>query len=173
MAAKSNATAESTDRAVVITRVFNAPRELVWKAFTEPEHLEHWWGPKGFTTHVHKLELRPGGVFFYSQKMPDGRQMYGKWVYREIEAPNRMVIVSSFADENENPARSPFSPTWPLEMLGTSTFTENQGRTTLTVRTVPINATESERKTFFDGESSMEQGFASTFDRLDEYLATL
>jgi uncharacterized protein YndB with AHSA1/START domain len=173
MAARSSAAADSTDRAVVITRVFNAPRDLVWKAFTEPEHLEHWWGPKGFTTRVRKLELRPGGVFFYSQKMPDGREMFGKWVYREIVAPVRLVIVSSFTDANENLARHPLSPTWPLEMLGTSTFTENQGRTTLTIRTKPINVTESECKTFFDGESSMEQGFAGTFDRLDQYLATL
>jgi uncharacterized protein YndB with AHSA1/START domain len=173
MAARSSTAAESAERELVITRVFDAPRDLVWKAFTEPEHLTHWWGPKGFTTRVHKLELRAGGVFFYSQKMPDGREMFGKWVYREIVAPQRMVIVSSFADANENLARNPFSPNWPLEMLGTSTFTENQGRTTLTIRTRPINATESECKTFYDGNSSMEQGFGSTFDRLDEYLATL
>jgi uncharacterized protein YndB with AHSA1/START domain len=173
MAAGSSSTGESVDRELVITRVFDAPRDLVWKAFTEPDRLTHWWGPKGFTTHVLKLELRPGGVFFYSQKTPDGREMFGKWVYREIIAPERLVIVSSFTDERGNPVRHPLSPNWPLEMLGTSTFTENQERTTLTIRTKPINASESERKTFYDGESSMEQGFAGTFDRLDEYLATL
>ena len=173
MAAGSSSTGESVDRELVITRVFDAPRDLVWKAFTEPDRLTHWWGPKGFTTHVLKLELRPGGVFFYSQKTPDGREMFGKWVYREIIAPERLVIVSSFTDERGNPVRHPLSPNSPLEMLGTSTFTENQERTTLTIRTKPINASESERKTFYDGESSMEQGFAGTFDRLDEYLATL
>lgn len=86
MAAGSSSTGESVDRELVITRVFDAPRDLVWKAFTEPDRLTHWWGPKGFTTHVLKLELRPGGVFFYSQKTPDGREMFGKWVYREIVA---------------------------------------------------------------------------------------
>ena len=68
MAARSSAAAESADRELVVTRVFNAPRELVWKALTEPERLEHWWGPKGFTSRVHKLELRPGGTFLYSQR---------------------------------------------------------------------------------------------------------
>ena len=173
MAARSNTAVESTDRALVVTRVFDAPRDLVWKALTEPEHLEHWWGPKGFTSRVHKLELRPGGTFLYCQRSAEGREMWGKWVYREIVAPERLVIVSSFTDDKGNPARHPFEPNWPLEMLGTSTFTENQGRTTLTVRMVPLNATESERKTFFDGSNFMEEGFAGTFDKLDEYLATL
>ena len=173
MAARSNTAVESNARELVVTRIFDAPRELIWKTLTVPEHLEHWWGPKGMTSRVHTLELRPGGTFRYSQKTPDGREMFGKWVYREVIAPQRLVVVSSFADANENLARNPFSPNWPLEMLGTSTFTQNQGRTTLTIRTKPINATESECKTFYDGESSMEQGFGGTFDRLDEYLASL
>lgn len=173
MAARSNTAVESTDRALVVTRVFDAPRDLVWKALTEPEHLEHWWGPKGFTSRVHKLELRPGGTFLYCQRSAEGREMWGKWVYREIVAPERLVIVSSFTDDKGNPARHPFEPNWPLEMLGTSTFTENRGRTTLTVRMVPLNATESEQQTFFDGFNFMEEGFAGTFDKLDEYLATL
>ena len=173
MDARSNTAAESADRALVVTRVFDAPRELVWKALTEPERLEHWWGPKGFTSRVHKLELRPGGIFLYSQRTPDGREMWGKWVYREIVAPERLVVVSSFTDEKGNPARNPFVPNWPLEMLSESTFSEHQGRTTITIRTTPINATDAERRTFEDGHNSMEQGFASTFEKLDEYLATL
>jgi uncharacterized protein YndB with AHSA1/START domain len=173
MDARSNTAAESADRALVVTRVFDAPRELVWKALTEPERLEHWWGPKGFTSRVHKLELRPGGIFLYSQRTPDGREMWGKWVYREIVAPERLVVVTSFADENGNPARNPFVPNWPLEMLSESTFSERQGRTTITIRMTPINATDAERKTFEDGRNSMEQGFASTFEKLDQYLATL
>jgi uncharacterized protein YndB with AHSA1/START domain len=67
MGARSSAPTETADRDLVISRVFSAPRDLVWKAFTQPEHLELWWGPKGFTTRIRKLELRPGGVFFYSQ----------------------------------------------------------------------------------------------------------
>jgi uncharacterized protein YndB with AHSA1/START domain len=174
MAAKSSAvTAESTERELVVTRVLDAPRALVWKALTEPARLEHWWGPRGFTSKVHRLELRPGGTFLYSQRTPDGREMWGKWVYREIVAPERLVVVSSFTDDKGNLARHPFSPNWPLELLTVSTFTEHQGRTTLVVRMVPINATESERETFHDGFDFMEEGFAGTFEKLEKYLASL
>ena len=171
MAAKSNLAAESAEAEFSIRRVFDAPRELVWKAFTEPERLEKWWGPRGFTTRVHKLELRPGGVFLYSQRMPDGRYLWGKWVYREIVAPERLVVVNSFCDENGNPARNRWYPNWPLETLSSSTFTEHQGRTTLTIRAIPINATESEHRTFDEGKKSMDEGFTGTLDRLDEHLA--
>ena len=173
MAARSSTVAESADRALVVTRVFNAPRELMWKALTEPQRLERWWGPKGFTSRIHQLELRPGGTFLYSQRNAEGLEMWGKWVYREIIAPERLVFVSSFADEKGNLTRHPFEPNWPLETLGTSTFTEDRGRTTATVRMVPINATESEERTFFDGVNFMEEGFAGTWDKLDKYLATL
>jgi uncharacterized protein YndB with AHSA1/START domain len=173
MDARSNTAAESTDRALIVTRVFNAPRELVWKALTEPERLEHWWGPKGFTSRIQKLELRPGGTFLYNQRNAEGIELWGKWVYREIDPPNRLVTISSFTDEKGNSVRNPFQPNWPLEMLTESTFTEHQGRTTITIRMTPINATESERKTFVDGRNFMEEGFAGSFEKLDNYLATL
>jgi uncharacterized protein YndB with AHSA1/START domain len=172
MAARTNLTAESAEAEFSITRVFDAPRALVWKALTEPERLEQWWGPRGVTTRVLKLELRPGGVFLYSQRIPDGRQIWGKWVYREIVAPERLVVVNSFCDEKGNPVRNPFNPNWPLEMLSSSTLTEHQGRTTLTIRAIPINATETERKVFDDGKKSMDEGFTGTLDKLAEYLAT-
>jgi len=127
MDARSSTATESTDRALIVTRVFDAPRELMWKALTEPERLERWWGPKGFTSRIHKLELRPGGTFLYSQRNAEGLEMWGKWVYREIIAPERLVFVSSFTDEKGNPARNPFEPNWPLETLGISTFTEDRG----------------------------------------------
>jgi uncharacterized protein YndB with AHSA1/START domain len=173
MAARSSTATKSPMHELVVTRVFNAHREIVWKALTEPAHLEHWWGPKGFTSRVHKLELRPGGTFLYCQRSAEGLEMWGKWVYREVVAPERLVMVSSFTDEKGNLTRHPFEPNWPLETLGTSTFTEDRGRTTVTVRMVPINATESEEQTFFDGVKFMEEGFAGTWDKLDKYLATL
>jgi uncharacterized protein YndB with AHSA1/START domain len=176
MAARSSAAAESSQsnaRELVITRVLDAPRALVWKALTEPERLERWWGPKGFTSRVHKLELRPGGVFLYSQRTPDGREMWGKWVYREIVAPERLVSVSSFTDEKGNSIPHPLIPNWPLEILGVSTFTEHQGKTTMVVRMVPENATELQRKTFEDHLNWMEEGFDGTLEKLGKYLASL
>ena len=173
MDARSSTAAESAAHELVVTRVFNAPREMVWKALTESDRLERWWGPKGFTSRIHKLELRPGGTFLYSQRNAEGLEMWGKWVYREVVAPERLVVVSSFTDDQGNLVRHPFEPNWPLEMLTESTFTEHQGRTTITIRMTPINATESERKTFDDGLNFMEEGFEGSFAKLDEYLATL
>ena len=154
-----------------ITRVFDAPRDLVWKSFTESERLVQYWGPKGFTMRVAKLDLRPGGVFHYGMRSPEGRDMWGKFVYREIVAPERIVFVSSFSDEEGNLTRHPFSPTWPLEMLNTLTLSEQDGKTTLTISGSPINAAEEERKTFEAGRDSIKQGFTGTFDQLAAYLS--
>ncbi|MFC4766492.1 SRPBCC domain-containing protein [Effusibacillus consociatus] len=159
---------------LVITRTFDAPRELVFKAFTQSEHLQHWWGPKGFTMNVAKLDLRPGGIFQYSMRSPEGHEMWGKFVYREIAEPEKLVYVSSFSDAEGNTVRAPFSSissTWPLEVLNMLTFTEHEGKTTLTMRGGPINATEEEIKTFESMLESMQQGFAGTFDQLADYLA--
>ena len=156
-----------------ISRVFDAPRELVWKALTEPAHLDHWWGPKGMPTHVAKLELRPGGTFLYFMKTPDGKEWWGKWVYREIVVPEKLVSVVSFTDEKGNPTRHPLSPTWPLEILSTATLSAQGNKTMLTVRSVAINATAEELKTFADGFKNMEQGFTGTWNQLEEYLASV
>jgi len=154
-----------------ITRVFDAPRDLVWKAFTEAERLIHWWGPKGFTTEVARLDLRPGGVFHYNMRSPNGQDMWGRFVYREIVPPERLVFVVSFTDAQENVTRHPMSPTWPLEVLNTMTLMERDGKTTLMIRGVPINATEIEHKTFESGREGMRQGFNGTYDQLAAYLA--
>ncbi len=162
---------DAEHRNFVITRTFDAPRERVWNAFTEADHLKHWWGPKGFAMQTIKLDLRPGGVFHYMMRSPEGREMGGKFVYREIVPPERMTFVVSFADEAGNIVRHPFSPTWPLEVLNTLILAEHEGQTKLTISAGPINATEEERETFAAGHASMQKGFGGTFDQLAEYLA--
>jgi uncharacterized protein YndB with AHSA1/START domain len=97
--------------------------------------------------------------------------LWGKFVFQEIQAPERLVFVSSFVDEESNIVRAPFSPTWPLEILNTVTLTESDGKTTVTFRGGPINATEEERDTFWNSQKSVQQGFAGTFDQLAAYLA--
>jgi uncharacterized protein YndB with AHSA1/START domain len=172
MATRNNSDAQPDEqRELVITRVFDAPRELVWQAFTESDQLAQWWGPAGSTMLVSRLDLRPGGVFHYAMRSPDSRVMWGRFVYREIAAPERLVFVNSFADEEGNIIRSPFSPTWPLEVLNTLTLSESGGRTTVTLRGGPINSTEEERETFWNAQDSLRQGFAGTFDQLAAYLA--
>ena len=154
----------------VISRTFDAPRELVWKAFTEAERMRHWWGPKGFQVIASKMDLRPGGTYHYCLRAPDGGTMWGKFVYREIVRPERIVAVTSFSDEAENVTRHPMSPTWPLKMLSTFLFAEEDGRTTLTVHWSPLDAEETERATFANAHPSMQQGWSGTLDQLAAYL---
>ncbi len=161
----------SAQREFVITREFDAPRDLVWKAWTERDRLMQWFGPKGFTMTQAKLDLRPGGIFHYCLRGPDGKDMWGKFVYREVEPPQRIVLVNSFSDEKGNLTRHPMSPTWPREMLSTTTFVERNGKTTITIRWSPLNPTDAERKTFDESHEGMKIGWTGTFDQLAEYLA--
>jgi uncharacterized protein YndB with AHSA1/START domain len=160
----------SDEQDLVLTRVLDAPRELVFKAWTEPERLAQWWGPKGGAIQVQKMDLRPGGIFHYVMRHSQG-DMWGKFVYREIAAPERIVFVNSFSNEKGETARSPFHPNWPLDVLNKLTLSEHEGKTKLTLRGRPINATEEEQKIFESFRESMQQGFAGTFEQLDEYLA--
>jgi uncharacterized protein YndB with AHSA1/START domain len=166
-------TAETTSADFVIARAFDAPRELVWKCFTDPERMKAWWGPKGLTVAVAEMDLRPGGSYHYSMRTPDDRVMWGKFVYRDIVAPERLVWVNSFSDEAGGLTRHPMNPTWPLEMLTTVTFEEQPGdKTKLTIRWQPLNANAEERKTFDAGHASMQQGWGGTLDQLAAYLAS-
>jgi uncharacterized protein YndB with AHSA1/START domain len=123
----------SATNVFVISRVFDAPRELMWKVWTDCNHLKHWWGPKGFTVRICKLDLRPGGLLHYCLRGLDGKDMWGKFVYREIAKPKRLVFVNSFSDEKGGTTRHPLHLDWPLEMLSTITFAEHDGKTMLTI----------------------------------------
>lgn len=154
----------------VLTREFNAPRELVWQAWTQAEHLRQWLKPGGATLFVRSFNFTPGGEFHYCMKSPDGNEMWGKWTFREIVPPGKIVLVTSFTDANGRLARHPLSATWPLEMLSTTTLTEHAGKTTLTFRWIAINATEAERQTFDSSHDGMNQGWKGTMDQLTAYL---
>jgi uncharacterized protein YndB with AHSA1/START domain len=167
--------AEAIEKAAsfTFTRVFDAPRDLVWKAFVEPKRLMHWWGPKGFTMLDCEVDLRPGGVFHYSMRSPRGDVVRGQWVYRAIIAPERLVTVVSLLDDAGNIVRHPASPTWPLEVLNAMSLVEQGGKTKMILHGLPINATEEERATFAGARASMEEGFTGTLDQLADYLATI
>ncbi len=164
--------AEKNEKEFVITRVFNAPMDLVWKAHTEAERLKQWWGPKGFEMLSVKVDLRPGGIFHYGMKGPDGSTMWGKFVYREIVPITKLVFVVSFSDENAGITRHPMAPNWPAETLNTMTLSEANGKTTMVLSGGPINATEEERVMFYGAFEGMNQGFKGTYDQLDEYLGS-
>jgi len=86
------------DTEFTITRVFDAPRALVWRAWSEAERLAQWWGPKGASIRVIKLDFRPGGIFHYAMAFKPGHDIYGRYIYREISAPDRLVFITSFSD---------------------------------------------------------------------------
>jgi uncharacterized protein YndB with AHSA1/START domain len=156
----------------VISRTFNAPREMVFDAFTKPEEMKKWWGPKGFTVIASKMDLRPGGIYHYGMRAPDGTAMWGKFVYREIVRPERIVLVNSFSDENGGVTRHPMAPDWPLQMVTTFTFEDlGGGRTKFTTTWVTLDATEAERAVFDKNHDSMTQGWTGTLDQLETYLA--
>jgi uncharacterized protein YndB with AHSA1/START domain len=155
----------------VISRDFEAPRALVWKAWTERERLARWWGPKGFTVDILKADVRPGGVFHFGMRSKGGQQHWGRFDYREIVAPERLVFVVSFADKKGNVARNPFDADWPLQMLSTVIFAERQALTTVTVTQAPMMPSAAERKAFEAGRESMRAGWNGTCDQLAAYLA--
>jgi uncharacterized protein YndB with AHSA1/START domain len=162
----------ASDDHFVISRVFNAPRELVWKAWTEPNRVVEWLGPKGATpARVIQHDFRVGGVFLSAMKIPNGSELCARFVYREIVPISRLVWVHSLEDVNGAPVRHPMSPTWPLEVLTTVMFADLSGKTEVTLDWVPLNANEIEIKTFKDGKPSMQGGWTGSFDQLAEYLA--
>lgn len=167
------ASVEAKSADFVIVREFDAPRELLWKCFTEPERMKEWFGPKGSAVVSSKMDLRVGGAYHGAMRDEAGRIMWAKFVYREIAAPERLVWVHSFSDEAGGLTRHPLSATWPLELLRTVTFETRPGnKTKVTLRWSPINATAEERSTFDAAHGGMTQGWTGSFERLDAYLAT-
>jgi uncharacterized protein YndB with AHSA1/START domain len=158
---------------IKVTYTFNAPREFVFKAFTDSDHLKNWWGPKGWMFEVSKSDFRSGGVFHYSQKPADGDVMWVKFVYSEIIEPEKIVYSSFFSDEEGNTVRAPFHENWPMETLNTITFIEEEGKTTLTMIVAPVSPTEEEVKTFEDSKEMAQEGYSGTYDQLDEYLTKI
>jgi uncharacterized protein YndB with AHSA1/START domain len=156
----------------VISRVFSAPRDLVWKCFTDPEHMKQWWGPKGFACFSSRMDFRAGGRYHYGLKSPDGMTIWGRMIYREIVPQEKIVFINSFSDEQGGLTRHPMAPSWPIEMLSIFTFEEQPGgKTRFTVRWSPHNATAEEQKTFDEGHGSMNQGWSGTLDQLEAHLA--
>lgn len=158
----------------VISRVLDAPRDLVWQCFTDPARMKEWWGPKDVKVVKSDMDLRVGGIYHYGMQQPDGSMMWGRQVYREITPPERLVFISSFSDEAGGLDRHPLAPTWPLEMYSIYTFEKMpDGKTRFTVTWLPHNATDSERAAFDAGHASMTGGWSGTLDKLQNYLPAL
>jgi uncharacterized protein YndB with AHSA1/START domain len=156
MAAGSNLAMEPEDRVLIITRIFDAPRELVWKAWTEPERMVKWHGPRGFTSTIERSDFRPGGAFRIHMRGPENDEHWTQGVFREIVAPERLVMAGCWADAQGRPVGPETTVTVTLENLG--------ARTQLT-----LHQAEFESVTARDAHNG---GWNSSLDCLAEYLAT-
>lgn len=164
---------QAAEPLLVLSRVLDAPRDLVFRSIAEPERFMQWWGPRGFTLEFRTVDVRPGGMLHYRQTSPDGQVMWGKFVYRTIMAPERIEFVNSFADPEGNTVQAPFHADWPLEILNVWTLTEEGGKTTLTLYGQPINATEASLQLFAQSAPMLEKGFGGTFQNLEDYLSSI
>jgi uncharacterized protein YndB with AHSA1/START domain len=157
--------AATLDQEFVLTRIFDAPPDLVFKAWTDPERLMRWWGANGFTTPFCKIDLRPGGVFHLCMRSPEGRDYWCKGVYREIVRPARIVFFEFRSDEAGHlipPSHYGMSPDSPAEKLVRVTFAEHEGGTKLTVQQTELEPVAR--------RSGALQGWTESFGRLAEDL---
>jgi len=156
--------AESGKQDIVLTRVFDAPRELVWKAWTEPERVKQWWGPKDYTSPACTIDLRAGGKYLNCMRSPEGQDFWSTGVYREIVEPERIVSTHSFADEKGNVVPAThygMSVDFPLEMQLTATFDIHEGKTKITFLHAGVPAVMLEL---------VRAGWNESFDKLAESL---
>jgi len=151
----SSRATKSEERELVIERVFDAPRELVWKAWTEPERVMRWWGPKGYTSPAAEIDLRVGGKYLWCMRSPEGQDLWSTGVYREIVPFERLVCTNSFADEHGNVVPAShygIAADLPLQMVATVTFEDLGGKTKLTLR--------------HEMREGAGQGWSESFDKL-------
>lgn len=145
---------------LVLTRVFDAPRTLVFKMWIVPEYMARWWGPKGFTNPVCQMDVRPGGSIRILMTGPDGSEYPMGGIFQEVLEPERLVFTAFKEDEEGLPQ---------LEVLNTVTFTEQEGKTTQTMKAVVVKA----RADAADALGGMDQGWKQSLDRLEELLRGL
>ena len=155
----------------VISHIFKAPRDKVWDAWTQPEKLARWFGPKGTETTLVTADVRPGGMIHCNMVHPGGAIIWGKFVYREIVPPSRLVYEHSFADEHANIVGSPFGGAWPKILLTTVIFEDAGADTRVRLTWSPLDATPAEQAEFRAAMESMTGGWNSSFAVLEEFLA--
>lgn len=147
----------------VIERHFSAPRPLMFQVFTQPEHLKRWWAPQPYTIPTCTIDLRPGGIWHYCMRSPEGQEHWARSVYKEIVPPEKLVYTSTFADKHANPIEG--IP----EHLTTVTFTEETGKTLVSARIQFASAAALK----LAAEMGMLQGMNMTWDYLIEYVQEL
>jgi len=157
--------ATTTGQAVVIERMFDAPRELVWQAWTEPDQIAQWFGPTGYTIPSIEVDLRIGGRMLFAMRSPEGEDIWSLGVFREIDPPSRLAWDDSFADPDGNIVPASYydmEGDVPLVMTVTVTLEDVDGRTKMTMLHAGLPVEH--------GEGANE-GWSQSFDKLAEYLS--
>ena len=163
--AKNDLIGERGTQKIQIIRIFDASRELVWKAWTDPQHFRRWWGPKDYTCPFCEMDFRVGGKYLNCMRSPEGKEYWGTGVFREIIPMERIVFTDCFADEQGNVVPAThygMSPDFPLEMLVIVTFEDLDGKTKMTLEHIGI-------PTGPDSEGA-QQGWSESFDKLAKTL---
>jgi uncharacterized protein YndB with AHSA1/START domain len=153
-----------------IERVFDAPRERVWKAWTDPEQIKQWFGPKGCTIPNLTVDLHPDGASVYDIEF-EGSTIRGQWEYLEIKELERIVALVSFLDADGNKICHPMMLNWPMDVHSVVTFTALGDKTKITVEWTAHNASTIEREVFEKGAPSMQQGWSGSFEQLKAFLS--
>jgi len=156
----------TTDNKLIITRSFDAPLRSVWKAWTDPEHLMRWWGPKDFTSPFCKLDLHVGGKYLYCMRSKEGQEFWSTGTYKEIIPFERLVCTDSFADEKGNAVPASYydmpGDDWPMELTVTIVFEYLSGKTKMTLTHVGIPAGQM--------KEMCSTGWNQSFDKLTDSL---
>ena len=155
----------------VLERVFDAPRELVWKTWTDPDLLTRWYGPR-VETIVHRHDLKPGGLWLGEMKW-DGNSNYQRVEFTEVDPPSRLVWLHSVSDAEWNVTANPMMPDWPRVLLTTVTFEDDGGQTKLRLTWVPHEATEAELACFSGALAGLDKGWGAGMELLAELLTEL
>jgi uncharacterized protein YndB with AHSA1/START domain len=153
--------AAESDRVIVISRVVNAPRELVWTAISSPAHVGKWWGPRGFTTTIEKMDVRPGGVWKHVMRGPDGTNYPNQSVFKEVVRPERLVYEHTGGREGGPLIHHTF--TWTFEDA-------SSGKTRVTINILLESDADREK---IVREFGAIEGAKQTLERLSEHLATM
>jgi uncharacterized protein YndB with AHSA1/START domain len=155
-------------RELVMTRMIDAPRELVWRAWTDPERLKKWWGPKTYTTPHVRIDLRVGGKYLFCMRSPDGKDFWSTGIFREIIPLRKIVMTDSFADEDGNIVSAEhygMNPDFPLESTFSANLEDHERHTMLTIRYE--DASVFPEKDLED----MQMGWNESLDKLAESLS--
>lgn len=159
MSERANNVESVADREIVTTRTFNAPRELVWDVWTDPKHIIHWWGPRGFTNTIDTMEVKPGGIWKLVMHGPDGTDYPNKIIYREVVKPERLIYTHG-SDDLDHPG----------DFEVTVLFREKEGKTEIYMQMLFHSA---EARNITVEKYGAVEGLKQTMDRLEQYLSKI